>query len=112
MNEYIITFGSGQFDEKNGVLTNCYTRIVAESEIEARFKISEIRGNKWCAIYEKEDGEKIVREYNVKEIPLNQLGTQLGETECHTSPKTPNETTISVGQWAALSTRYRKRKWS
>jgi len=80
MSEFIITFGFGHHDEKNGSLANCCTRIEANSEAEAKAAIRNVRANKWCHSYEKEEGEKMIQRYSVHEIPFTEIGPQIGES--------------------------------
>lgn len=78
MSEFVITFGYGQRD-KNGSLANCCTRIEAESVASARLRIEKVRGDKWCNIYGKDEGERIIADFAVREIPFNEIGPQGGE---------------------------------
>lgn len=79
MSEFILTFGCGHHDERNGSLENCCTRIEGVDEIEARLKIAAVRGKKWASCYPKEEGEKMIRRYGVREIHFSEIGPQIGE---------------------------------
>lgn len=79
MSEFVITFGYGHHDERNGSLANCCTRIDAPSEAEARLAITRIRGQKWANSYSKDKGEEMINLYYVREIPINKIGPQVGD---------------------------------
>ncbi len=79
MSEFIVTFGYGHDDERHGSLRNCVTRVEAPSALDARIAIVAIRGQKWHHIYSKEDGEEMIAEFSLREIPLVEIDPQVGD---------------------------------
>ena len=67
MNEYVITFGSGQMGEGHYIL------IEAESEAAAREWMFENYGKQWCTSYPLEEWQKWQRNAAIMGLPQEKL---------------------------------------
>lgn len=61
LQDWYFTFGASHEFPK------CYTKFFGTKE-GTRQKMFSYFGNKWCMQYEKEKGEELVKEYNMKEL--------------------------------------------
>jgi hypothetical protein len=82
MTEWIFTFDFGQhYQSPDGkqMLDNCYTRVRASTLLDARDVMLKRRGRNWSHCYGQLEGEEIIEEWNLREIPFDQITAQIGD---------------------------------
>lgn len=70
---YYFTFGSNHVTENGVSLGNCYVVIEGASEAEARDKMAEARGMKWCTSYPEHLFLDQIIKFNLKELTLDDV---------------------------------------
>jgi len=79
--EFMISFGSGQYDDNHSSLANVVAMVVATSGNEAREMAFKARDAKFCAVYSGAAKFNYIAEWNPTIMQLSEITKQAGETK-------------------------------
>ncbi len=73
MNKYYFTFGTNHETKQGYTLGRCYVLIEAVSEMLARQKMNDARGNSWAFSYTEEEFAGLPAKYGLTRLTLEEV---------------------------------------